>query len=116
MIIDYVSNIVVPLVISLILIYGIKENVKVFDSFLEGAKEGMEIVVKLFPTLIGLFMAIGLLRSSGFIDCLIQLLNPVTSFFYIPKEIMPLALLRPISRECIYCNRDRYNEYIWSGQ
>lgn len=116
MLIDYLSNIIVPFVITLILIYGIKEKVKVFDCFLDGAKEGMEIVVNLFPTLIGLFMAIGILRSSGFIDYLIRLLNPVINFFHMPKEIMPLVLLRPISRECFYCNRNRYNEYIWGGQ
>ena len=81
MLIDYLSNIIVPLVITLILICGLKEKVNVFDCFLDGAKEGMEIVVNLFPTLIGLFMAIGILRSSGFIDYLIQLLNPVINFF-----------------------------------
>lgn len=106
MIIDYLSNIMVPLVITLILLFGLKERVKVFDCFIDGAKEGMQIVTNIFPTLIGLFMAIGLLRNSGLIDCLIQILNPIINFIHFPKEIMPLALLRPISRKCINCNRN----------
>ena len=83
--------------ILIIIIFGIKEKISVFDIFLEGAKDGIEIVVKLFPTLIGLFVAIGLLRSSGIIDFIINILAPITNLLNIPKEIMPLALLRPVS-------------------
>ena len=96
-IIDYFSNIALPMSILIIIIFGIKEKISVFDIFLEGAKDGIEIVVKLFPTLIGLFVAIGLLRSSGIIDFIINILAPITNLLNIPKEIMPLALLRPVS-------------------
>ena len=112
--INYLSNSIIPLVITLIIVFGVKEKVKVFDCFLDGAKEGMEIVVGLLPTLIGLFVAIGLLRSSGVISLFIRILEPIISAIHIPKEIMPLAFLRPVSRKCIYCNRNRYNESIWS--
>lgn len=112
--VNYLSNSIIPIVITVIILYGVKEKIKVFDSFLEGAKEGMSIVVALFPTLIGLFVAIGTLRSSGVIDCLINIISPVTNFLGIPKEIMPLAFLRPISRKCFYINRNRYYETIWS--
>lgn len=95
--INYLSNLAIPLTILLILIYGLIEKNKVFDTFLDGAKEGIEIVVKIFPTLIGLFVAIGALRNSGILDFIIQLISPVVNFFKIPIEIMPLALLRPIS-------------------
>lgn len=96
-IINYLSNIALPITILIILFFGIKEKVNAFDTFLEGAKEGIEIVLKLFPTLIGIFVAIGLLRSSGVIDFLINLISPITDLFNIPREIMPLVLLRPIS-------------------
>lgn len=96
-IIDYFSNIALPMSILIIIIWGIKEKISIFDVFLEGARDGIEIVFKLFPTLIGLFVAIGLLRSSGIIDFIINILAPITNFFNIPKEIMPLALLRPVS-------------------
>lgn len=96
--INYLSNSIIPIVITIIVIFAIKEKVKVFDTFLEGAGEGAKIVISLFPTLIGLFVAIGVLRSSGLIDFLIKIFSPIINFIGIPKEVMPLALLRPISR------------------
>lgn len=112
-VINYLSNLAIPITILLILTYGLIEKNKVFDTFLDGAKEGIEIVVKLFPTLIGLFVAIGALRSSGVIDFIIKLISPVVNFLNIPTEIMPLAILRPISRKCFYCYRKRHYEPIW---
>ncbi len=96
-VINYLSNLAIPFTILLILTYGLIEKNKVFDTFLDGAKEGIEIVVKIFPTLIGLFVAIGALRYSGILDFIIRLIYPIVKFFNIPTEIMPLAILRPIS-------------------
>ena len=68
-----------------------------YDIFLEGAKDGVKVVVNIFPTLVGLFVAVGALRCSGILDIIINFLSPIIEFFKIPKEIMPLAILRPIS-------------------
>lgn len=95
--INYLSNLAIPFTILIILVYGLIEKNKVFDTFLDGAKEGIEIVVKIFPTLIGLFVAIGALRCSGILDFIIKLIYPIVNFLKIPTEIMPLAILRPIS-------------------
>lgn len=95
--INYLSSLAVPMVILLIIIYGVIEKVKVYDTFLEGAKEGMQVVVNIFPTLIGIFLAVGALRSSGLIDLIINMIKPIIEILKIPAEIMPLALLRPIS-------------------
>lgn len=65
--------------------------------FIKGATKGIEITVKIFPTLIGLFFAIGLLNNSGVINFCVQLVSPLLDCFKIPKEILPLAILRPIS-------------------
>ncbi len=65
--------------------------------FLEGAKDGIEIVISIFPTLIGLFVAIGALRSSGILDFIISIVSPILNKINFPTEIMPLALIRPIS-------------------
>ncbi len=94
---NFVSNIAMPLIILLIVIYGLKEKNKVFDTFLEGAKEGLEITLSIFPTLIGLFVAIGALRSSGILDIIIHFLTPILNVIHFPSELMPLAMLRPIS-------------------
>lgn len=96
-IINYLSNIAVPMVILLIIAYGIMEKNKVYDTFIEGAKEGMQVVVNIFPTLVGIFLAVGALRSSGLIELIIDIIRPIIEVLKIPAEIMPLALLRPIS-------------------
>ena len=85
------------MVIVGIILYGLKEKKKVFDIFLNGAKEGMEIVIGLFPTLLGIFLAVGLLRTSGVLDAVIYFISPITNFLKIPSQILPLAILRPIS-------------------
>ena len=64
-IVNYISTIAVPVVIIIIVIYGIADKKKVYDIFVEGATEGMSIVIKIFPTLLGIFLAVGVLRSSG---------------------------------------------------
>lgn len=96
-IINFISATAIPMIIMIIIIYGIKEKKKVFDIFLCGAKEGMDIVISLFPTLLGIFLAIGLLRTSGILDFIIKIISPVTDLLKIPSQILPLAMLRPIS-------------------
>ena len=96
-IISYISSSAMSIVLLSILFYAMLEKNKVFDTFLIGAKYGVKTVYKIFPTLIGLFVAIGALRSSGILELIINILKPINLFFNIPGEIMPLALLRPIS-------------------
>ena len=91
---NFISNLAMPMIILLIVIYGVKEKNKVFDTFLDGVKEGIETT---FTTLIGLFVAIGALRSSGVLDLIINLASPVLNMAHFPSELMPLAMLRPIS-------------------
>ena len=96
-IINYISAAAMPTIILLIIAYGVIEKNKVYDTFLEGAKDGAKTVIKLFPTLLGIFVAVGALRSSGILDLIIQVLSPIISVLKIPVEVMPLAMLRPIS-------------------
>ena len=96
-IINYFSLMAIPVVMVVIIIYGILEKKSTYDLFIDGVKEGIEIVVKIFPTLLGIFIAIGVLRGSGIIDFVVNILKPITDLVKIPSEIMPLALIRPIS-------------------
>lgn len=95
--INYISNIAVPATILIIIVYALIEKQQVFDVFLEGAKEGLQIVVNIFPTLLGLFLSINVLRESGVIDAITNISLPLLNLLKIPSEILPLALLRPIS-------------------
>lgn len=96
-VVNFISNLAMPLIILLIATYGLIEKNKVFDDFLEGAKEGIEIVFSILPTLVGLFVAIGALRNSGILDMIIRIITPILNVIHFPSEIMPLAMLRPIS-------------------
>jgi len=107
--INYISIIAVPFVIFFVVFYGMLEKKKVFDIFIEGTKEGIETTVKILPTLIGLFLAIGALRTSGIIDGIGNVLYPLLQLISFPMEILPLALLRPVSRKC--CNSNNYGYY-----
>ena len=95
--INFISNLAMPLIILIIVVYGFLERKEVFDQFIEGAKDGIKIVINIFPTLIGLFLAVGALRNSGIIDIVVKLIEPILNLVNFPSEIMPLAILRPIS-------------------
>lgn len=96
-IINYFSIIAMPMVILIIISESLKEKKSVFDIFLKGAFDGVEISLKIFPTLIGLFAAIGMLRSSGILKAITNIITPILSLVNFPSEVVPLALLRPIS-------------------
>lgn len=95
--VEYFSNLAMPLMIIIIVLYGVIERKKVFDIFLDGAKEGIGVFFNIFPTLVGLFVAIGALRSSGIIDMIVNFLTPILNIVNFPTQILPLALIRPIS-------------------
>ena len=91
------SSCLVPVTALIFLIYGIYKRVNVYEAFLEGAKEGLQCVVRLLPTLVGLFTAVSVLRAGGILDDLGNLLSPLTQWLSIPSEIFSLSLIRLIS-------------------
>ena len=96
-IINYITSLIIPLFVLITIFIGIKEKKPVFDLFIDGAKSGVDTVIKIFPNLIALFLAINVFQSSGLLDFITNIINPITSLIGIPKEILPLGILRPIS-------------------
>ena len=86
-----------PAFACIIVVFGLIKRVPVFDIFLKGAKEGMQILYSIAPTIIGLVFAVDLLRSSGAIDAICNFTEPVADYLGFPKEIVPMVLLRPVS-------------------
>ena len=80
-VLTHMSDIMIPMVIFWIVGYGMVSGVKVYETFLKGAKEGLRIVVEILPTLVGLMMAVGILRTSGFFDLLGHLIGPIVKMF-----------------------------------
>lgn len=93
----HISEIVIPAVIFYIVGYGFVSKVKVYESFLKGAKDGLKVVVDIMPTLIGLMVAVGILRSSGFLPFLGEIFAPVTEAVGIPGQLFPLLVVKLFS-------------------
>lgn len=91
------SNIIIPAIIFYIVGYGLVSGVPVYEHFIKGAKDGLGTVIGLVPTLVGLLMAVGVLRSSGFLDFLAELLKGVGKFVGIPQEVLPVILVKMVS-------------------
>ena len=87
----------IPLVVLLIIVIALFKKIDVFNEFIKGVKLGVDTVYGIFPSLLGLIVAIGVFRESGAMDSMILALKPVAKIFNMPKETLPLILLRPIS-------------------
>ena len=86
-----------PLFIAVVLVFGFIKKVPLFDAFVIGAKDGIKILLKITPTLVGLIVAVDMLKASGATDLLCEAITPLADTLGFPKEIVPMVLLRPIS-------------------
>ncbi|HEX6177402.1 MAG TPA: spore maturation protein [Thermoanaerobaculia bacterium] len=96
-VLDVISLWAIPVLLVGIPLYGLIRKVKVYDVFIEGAKEGFEVAVRIIPFLVGILVAIGMFRGSGAMDLLTGALRPLMSATGFPAELMPLAILRSLS-------------------
>lgn len=87
----------VPAVVLCIVLFGFLRGVPVFDTFVAGAKEGLQSSISILPTLVGLIMAVSMLSASGALDLLSSFLAPIANALGLPSQVMPLALIKPIS-------------------
>jgi len=95
--ISVISVWAIPLFLLIIPVYGVLRKVKVYECFVEGAKEGFRIGVRIIPYLVAILVAVGMLRGAGAIDILARWLDPVLRWVGLPAEILPLAIMRPLS-------------------
>lgn len=91
------SKIVIPVFIFFVVFYGFKKKINIYESFLEGAKEGLIISFNIFPSIIAMVFAINIFLDSNFVYDVLGFFSPLLKFINIPIEIMPMAILRPIS-------------------
>ena len=92
-----ISNLIIPSIVLFIIIYGFKKKINIYDEFLIGVKEGLEISLKLFPTMFAIILAIDVLIKSNIINDLIFILKPILNFIRFPEELFLLGFMRPIS-------------------
>lgn len=93
----YMSDYIVPFLILVILVYGISMNVEVYHTFIEGAESGFRTVIGIMPTLIGLMTAVGILRASGCLEFISEVLGMVTGKIGFPGELVPISIVKMFS-------------------
>ena len=91
------SNYMIPAALAGILAFGLYRKVDVFAVFLEGAKEGLKTAINIAPALIALMTCVGVLKVSGALDIVVWVFSPLATLLNLPQEVLPLAILRPIS-------------------
>jgi len=97
LVVDQISLLTIPLLFFLIIGYAMCRRVKVYESFTEGGKEGFDIFLKILPYIVAILVAIGMFRASGALDFLTESLAPLTLRIGMPSEVLPVALMRPLS-------------------
>jgi spore maturation protein B len=94
---NYILKIIIPIIIISITCYGMIKKVKIYECFVEGAKDGLTICFKIFPYLLAMLVAVGVFRESQALDWFIYLVKPIVSYIGLPPEVVPLILIKPLS-------------------
>lgn len=92
-----IANLLIPLIAMTVIIYGLYKKVNIYDSFINGVSEGLKMSLEIFPTIMAMVIAINITTSSEIINYLTEILSYPLSLIKFPSEILPIALLRPIS-------------------
>ncbi len=96
-IIQIISTLAIPMLILIFIGYGAIKKVKIYEVFVEGAKEGFDVAIRIIPYLVAMLVAIGIFRAGGAMEILIYALTPVTNLIGMPAEALPMAIMRPLS-------------------
>lgn len=96
-VIKLLSTWAIPLLLFIIPVLAFSKKIKVYETFVDGAKEGFEVAVKIIPYLVAILVAIGMFRASGAMDIFVRLISPLTDAIGLPAETLPAALMRPLS-------------------
>ena len=121
-VIDQISLLTIPLIFFLIIGYGMAKRVKVYESFVDGGKEGFDIFVKILPYIVAVLVAIGMFEVSGALSFLTELLAPLTLKIGMPADVLPVALMKPLSgsgslglvADIVHANPDSFNAKLAS--
>lgn len=92
-----ISSLIIPILVLGILIYGIYKKVNVYDTFIEGAVESFDMIIKVFPNLLAMILGVNILLNSNVLNILEYIFSPLLKLIEVPFEIVPMSLLRPIS-------------------
>lgn len=93
----YLSKSIIPIIFLVIVIYGMISGRKVYEWFIEGAKEGLQVSLRIFPYLLAMLLAVEIFKEANLLEALNNLLAPIGNLIGLPKEVIPLVLIKPLS-------------------
>jgi spore maturation protein B len=96
-IVSAISMFAIPALVLFVVIFGVFRKVRIYEAFVEGAKEGFNVGVRIIPYLVAMLVAIGIFRAGGAMEILASLISPVTRLIRMPAEVLPMAIVRPLS-------------------
>ena len=91
------TNMIIPLMVLFIIIYGIYKKINIYDEFIKGAEESFDMIFKIFPCLLAMIFGINIFLKSGLIDLIYLIIKPIFIFINVPTDVFPMMILRPIS-------------------
>ncbi|WP_066889565.1 spore maturation protein [Clostridium nigeriense] len=94
---QYITKSIIPIIVVIIITYGMIKGRKVYEWFVEGAKEGLKVCINIFPYLLAMIIAVNIFREAKLLNLLNNVISPVSSLIGLPKEIVPLILVKPLS-------------------
>lgn len=94
---QYITKSIIPIIVVIIITYGMIKGRKVYEWFIEGAKEGLKVCLNIFPYLLAMIIAVNIFREAKLLDLLNNMIGPLGSLIGLPKEIIPLVLVKPLS-------------------
>lgn len=93
----FISNLIIPVLVLIILLYGMFKKVDIYDEFLNGASESFEMIFKIFPCILAMILGINIFLKSGILNLVLDIIKPLFNIFKIPIDIFPMMIMRPIS-------------------
>lgn len=94
---NWISNLIIPLLVLVIIIYGLYKKVDIYNVFVEGSKESFELIYSMFPCLLAMIFGINIFLKSGTLNYIYQFLEPILELIKIPVDLFPMIIMRPIS-------------------
>lgn len=92
-----ISNYIIPIIVLIIVLYALKKRVDIYDTFIDGTKESFDMILKVFPNLLAMVFGVNIFLKSGVLDFIFNNLKPIFSYINVQIEILPMAIMRPIS-------------------
>ncbi|GAA0109436.1 spore maturation protein [Clostridium tertium] len=94
---QYLTKSIIPIIVIIIITYGMFKGRKVYEWFIEGAKDGLKVCLNIFPYLLAMIIAVNIFREAKLLDILNNMIAPIGGLIGLPKEVIPLVLVKPLS-------------------